>query len=140
MMSVGKRCTASGPSGHDLDGDDFMDAHKEGVIGLFTSSDVAVNGPDGDTLGSISGTVWLAPYDLGVRQDFRIYVIPDADDVCSIGVELKFGSGQEHTWWRLNKTFLGQLRRQLLGWRNISAERMVRYIQEAPDQVREGNA
>lgn len=113
---------------------EYMDAHREGSIGCFTiADDLRVLGMEGCSLAGLEGTVWLAPYDLGVRQKVKITVCPEKKekDICDLVIELSYGSGQEKTWWRLNKVFLGDVRRQLLGWRNIKPERMVQYIMEA---------
>ena len=40
-------------------------------------------------------------------------------------------SGERRNWRNLNKTFLGDLRRQLLGWRNLKKERILRYLESA---------
>lgn len=109
---------------------EYMEAHRDGAIGNFTSDRLAMRGRDAESLAGVSATVWLAPYDLGVRQEVNIEVVPDVDEICTIRVRLARGAGQERSWWRLNKVFLGDIRRQLLGWRNISVERVVGYIEK----------
>jgi hypothetical protein len=110
---------------------EYMDAHREGGIGRFTADDLALLPPAPDRAAGLTATVWLAPYDLGVRQKVRIDARPETEDICVIHVELTRGSGQERTWWRLNKTFLADVRRQLLGWRKVKPERMLEYIARA---------
>jgi hypothetical protein len=110
---------------------EYMDAHREGSIGQFTADDLEVLPPGEDRVAGIKGTIWLAPYDLGVRQEIRIEIYEDIEDICNIRAELVYGSGQTKTWWRLNKTFLSELRRQLLGWRNVKPERVLEYIRKA---------
>jgi hypothetical protein len=44
-------------------------------------------------------------------------------------VELTRQSGQAATWRNLNRVFLGDLRRQLLGWRKVKAQRVLEYIE-----------
>ena len=111
---------------------EFMDAHREGSIGTFTASDLALAPQREGLVAGLSGTVWLAPYDLGVRQGFRVEIVPEAeDDICGIQVVLTQEAGQEKTWWRLNKAFLGDIRRQFLGWRRVPVERMMAYVRAA---------
>lgn len=110
---------------------EYMDAHREGSIGHFTTDNLKVIPPDDLRMAALSGTVWLAPYDLGVRQDFLIEIKPEVEDICGIHISLTHGSGQTKTWWRLNHTFLGDVRRQLLGWRKVKAEAIMAYIKKA---------
>jgi len=109
---------------------EYLEAHRDGAIGNFTADRLALRGRDAEVLAGVGATVWLAPYDLGVRQEVSIEVVPDVDEICTIRVRLARGAGQERSWWRLNKVFLGDIRRQLLGWRNIPAERVVGYIEQ----------
>jgi hypothetical protein len=113
---------------------DYIEAHREGSIGAFTTDNLRVRrSPDAEgSLMTLLATVWLAPYDLGVRQEVEIRPRPTGDsDICEIDVALRRGSGQTRNWWRLNRVFLSGLRRQLLGWRSLRPERMLRYIAEA---------
>jgi hypothetical protein len=116
---------------------DYFDAHSEGSIGHFTTDFLEVyksdaNTEDGRTLLALRGTVWLSPYDLSVRQDFEIHASPtDEADVLGITIRLIHGSGHPDNWVKLNKTFMGDLRRQLLGWRSLKVERILRYIADA---------
>ncbi len=110
---------------------DYLDAHREGSIGTFSTDDLSTfrSSIGGRELSGIEGTVWLEPYDLGVRQDIRVY-LADAgeEDVYNMHLELRRRSGQESSWWKLNRVLLGDLRRQLLGWRNLKLEHMLEYI------------
>jgi hypothetical protein len=119
---------------------EYLQAHGAGGIGCFTTDNLKtfrtlINGFD---VMGVEATVWLEPYDLGVRQDVRLSVCRTSDDdVYEFVVELKRGSGQESSWWRLNKVFLGDLRKQLLGWRSLKTERVLRYIDEAAELLKE---
>ena len=46
-----------------------------------------------------------------------------------IRVELTRQSGQAGAWKNLNRVFLGDLRKQLLGWRKVKAQRVMEYIE-----------
>jgi len=132
---------------------EYLDAHSIGAIGNFSTDELSSLGdwghlpaneaadgqapaaPDagegGERMG-IETTVWLAPYDLGARQRVRITIRPTGDpEILELDLELTRGSGQVRSWWKLNRVFLADLRRQLLGWRNLRAERMLEYIAEA---------
>jgi len=122
---------------------DYIDAHRDGAIGCFITDELrmlpaAVNAGDAEEMPvlRIQATVSLAPYDLGVRQGVEIIVVPtDSPEIFELDLSLLHESGQVDNWTRLNKTFLGDLRRQLLGWRNLRAKRILRYIAEAGKQL-----
>ena len=111
---------------------EYLDAHREGSIGYFSSDNIKyLPAEEGRHAGGVEATVWLAPYDLGVRQDVKITLAPSEDDVCDLGLELTRKSGQPKDWRKLNKVFVASLRNQMLGWRNISVERVLGYINAA---------
>lgn len=109
---------------------DYLDAHREGSIGHFSTDNLSLvrPGKTGDVVG-VDAMVWLTPYDLGVRQEVRVLIRPAAEaGVLQIDVELRRGSGQVASWWKLNRLFLGDLRKQLLGWRKLKTQRVIDYI------------
>jgi hypothetical protein len=124
---------------------EFLEAHSEGSIGTFSTDNLAIipptaqksergsaNGAEPTAIvAGISGTVWLAPYDLGVRQHFELTISPDEENICGIHIRLIRETGQERTWWRLNRAFLADIRKQLLGWRRVPAERVMLYVENA---------
>jgi hypothetical protein len=113
---------------------DYLDAHREGSIGTFSTDNLSTfrSSVAGREVAGIDGTVWLEPYDLGVRQDIRVYLADAGEkDVYNMHLELRRRSGQESSWWKLNRVLLGDIRRQLLGWRNLKLEHMLEYIARA---------
>jgi len=115
---------------------EYLDAHREGVIGNFSTDDLHVSETliHGRSYLTIEGAVWLAPYDLGIRQDIRIRLTPtDEEDVLGFEIELIRRAGQPQNWYKLNRVFLGDLRRQLLGWRKLKPERILAYIAQAAE-------
>ena len=111
----------------------YMTAHEDGTIGHFSSADIRLLPPSAEAAVGLEGTLWLAPYDLGVRQDLSIRIVPDKDEgeeVCKILIELTHVAGQMNSWWKQNRIFLRDLRKQLLGWRKVPTERILRYIDE----------
>ena len=124
---------------------DYFDAHRDGAIGCFITDElkltpIMVNTSDDSdedlSVMKLGATVSLAPYDLGVGQGVEITVVPtDSAEIFELDISLYHESGQVNTWIKLNKTFLGDLRRQLLGWRNLRARRILRYIAEADERL-----
>ena len=110
---------------------EYLDAHAEGSIGHFSTDKLTTFRKSVDELDvmGIEGTVWLAPYDLGVRQEVRLTIEPaDGEDIYGIHIELRRASGSVRAWHRLNRVFLGDLRRQLLGWRRLEPERILKFL------------
>jgi len=124
---------------------DYFDAHRDGTIGCFIPDSLSLvsmtlndtDDPDRDlTVMKLQSTVSLAPYDLGVGQDVEIIVVStESPEILELDISLHHGYGQVSNWIRLNKTFLGDLRRQLLGWRNLRTRRILRYIAEAEERL-----
>ena len=115
---------------------EYFDAHKEGSVGRFATDNLRMvrSKRDGRDMLGIEATVWLAPYDMGVRQQVRLLVVQSDDpEIYEIRIELARGSGQVRSWWGLNRVFLGELRRQLLGWRQLKTERILAYIARAAE-------
>ncbi|MDT8390589.1 MAG: FtsX-like permease family protein [Lentisphaeria bacterium] len=110
---------------------DYLVAHADGAIGNFTSDNVRLEKGDDTTVVCLKSTIWPAPYDLGVRQDIAIRFDLSEGDICDLKFQLDHQAGPERSWWRLNRVFLGNIRAQLLGWRNVAPERMLRYIRQA---------
>jgi len=120
--------TANGVAAYLLE---YLDAHAEGSIGHFSTDKLTTfrKSVQGLEAMGIEGTVWLAPYDLGVRQEVRLTIEPaDGEDIYGIHIELRRASGSVRAWHRLNRVFLGDLRRQLLGWRRLEPGRILEFL------------
>ncbi len=116
---------------------EYFYAHLDGAIGNFTSSNLKLSKGEGKSVIKLNATVWPAPYDLGVRQDIEINFDNLNDDICDLNIKLTHGSGQERSWWRLNRVFIENIRNQILGWRNIAPNRMLTYIRSAEKKENE---
>ena len=74
---------------------------------------------------------WLAPFDLGVSQDFQLKALPAGEyNVYNIKLLIVRLSGETGAWKRLNRHFLDTLRKQFLVWRTISPEIKNEYKEE----------
>ena len=111
---------------------EYLEAHRDGVLGRFDVDEVRLLPPDAaGCVAGLESRVWLAPFDMGVRQGLRLTVLPPQDEACAIAVELRHETGTPKVWWRLNKPFLFELRRQFLGWRKVKPERVLQYLERA---------
>jgi hypothetical protein len=77
----------------------------------------------------LTGTVWLAPFDFGIKQAMSIVFTPakDTPGYMEIDVELTREAGEAGMWKRLNKGFLNDLRKQLLVWRSLEESMRTSY-------------
>ncbi|MCU0585132.1 MAG: ABC transporter permease, partial [Desulfobacterales bacterium] len=73
--------------------------------------------------------VWLAPFDFGIMQraEFRFRPCLDQPGFLEIHVHLIRESGESNIWYRINKGFLHDVRRQLLIWRSLDDEAKAAY-------------
>ncbi|MBC7782483.1 MAG: ABC transporter permease [Burkholderiales bacterium] len=125
---------------------EFFEAHQEGSIGKFSAGKIeAFSGQSGDgkpTRG-LKTVIWLTPFDLGVRQHLLLLIHPgEFPDIYEVQVVLQRLSGDDGSWWRMNRSFLTELRKQFLQWRSLSPLRMKDYVDESkklfkvvPDEV-----
>jgi uncharacterized protein YdbL (DUF1318 family) len=126
---------------------DFFAAHQEGSIGKFSAGKVEAFAIDEDTDGrpsrGLKTVIWLTPFDLGVRQHLMLIVHPgEYPEIYEVQVFLQRLSGDDGNWYRMNRTFLTELRKQFLAWRSLSPQRMLDYVEESkalfaqtPDRV-----
>ena len=71
----------------------------------------------------VETTVWLAPFDLGVSQEFKMVFEPLGQyNFYTINLFMKRISGESTDWKRLNRRFLDGIRKQFLIWRTVSSE------------------
>jgi hypothetical protein len=95
---------------------------------------------DDDRCLQIQSRVWLAPFDFGIMQtvDFLFKPAEDEPGFLEIKVELIRESGEANAWRRINKTFLHEIRRQLLVWRSFedtTKEKYERLLTDAELQL-----
>lgn len=114
---------------------EHFEAHREGSIGRFSAGQVdcfVFADEKGRTSRGLKTVVWLAPFDLGVRQHLLLLVHPGQyDDIYEVQVILQRLSGDDRSWYRLNRPFLTDLRRQFLQWRSLTPQRMMEYVRES---------
>ena len=103
----------------------WLDANGMGSSGSFYCSvpvagvRTEASGPAGtEAVPTLTVTVWLKPYDLGVSQQLEISLPTDPETGEYIArIAITRLSGHVTTWERRVKPFLGTLRKQFLNWR-----------------------
>ncbi len=116
---------------------EYFEAHREGSIGKFSAGEVEPFGRsdgNGESTRGLKTIVWLTPFDLGIRQDLTLRIHPgEFPDIYEVELVLKRLSGDDRSWYRMNKTFLTELRKQFLQWRSLSPERMLEYVGQSSE-------
>lgn len=99
-------------------------------LGSFMAKHAKLIRYDDGNLG-LSASLALAPFDLGVTQDFELRSAPsEIKGIDEVKIRLVRKSGQPKDWERLNKQLFDDLRTQFLLWRSLPRETMESYRQE----------
>jgi hypothetical protein len=116
----------------------YFEGYKEESIGSFYTDNVILGKEKGE-FGqgySIKMRIWIAPFDMGVSQMTKLQFLPTGDEgVMKIVVEITRVTGEHKAWVRLNKGFLGELRKQFLIWRTISAVQKDDYTEQGKEML-----
>ena len=119
---------------------EYFDGHRDITHGIFSTADIefgfVCESPPGlietvddcregdceyDQCLQIRSRVWLAPFDFGIMQQVEILFerAETEPGFLEISIRLNRESGEANAWHRINKTFLNELRKQLLIWRSF---------------------
>jgi hypothetical protein len=115
---------------------EYFASHEEGSIGKFAADHLEIftyaPGPGLPGSPALRSTVWLTPYDLGVRQTVELLIYPAGNgDIYEVRVVLTRLSGDDRNWHRMNKVFLTEARKQFLAWRSLPVARMRHYVEQS---------
>ncbi len=128
---------------------DYFGAHVEYSTGRFSADNVGLalcpgaaesNGRPMDVF-QLGTTLWLAPYDLGVRERFTLISLPTpemGEESYGFWALIQREDGDEASWMRLTRNLLTILRQQFLLWRTFDLETRTPYI-ERPLDLPEGD-
>lgn len=121
----------------------YFEDHGEGGSGRFFAEQPRLGVSDAlDPLANdahipqLEVPIWLKPFDLGVSQLFRMSIATDPETGEYIPtVTLERLSGTLESWTRLNRRFIGLIRRRLLHWRAVGEEQREQMFEEARTQM-----
>jgi len=115
----------------------IFDEHRAVSHGIFSVGRLVFGtGPENAEEKGIRFTAWLAPFDLGVMQDveFQVTSSDRFKGYLNIRMVITRKSGEQNTWWRINKRFVNLIRKQLLIWRALSPREKVMAEQYLDEQ------
>ncbi len=119
---------------------EHFDHHSDTGLGHFMAQETAIERTANGAL-RLRARVALAPFDLGVSQDFALRSTPsEIPGIDEVHIRLDRRSGQPSDWTRLNRIFLNDLRQQFLIWRSIPQETMELYREQTLTRLGRGPA
>jgi len=111
----------------------WFDGYREESVGAFytTELDFHTEQAQYGRAYVISLTMWLAPFDRGVSQHVQFRTMPTEDEgISQIEVEIDRESGEHAAWYRLNRRFLREVRKQFLIFRTVPPTVKEQYAEE----------
>jgi hypothetical protein len=106
--------------------DNFVDTS----LGVFMARDTTIIRTEDGKFG-LGSLLALAPFDLGVTEDFFLQSEPsEIPGIDEVKIIITRRSGQTKDWSRLNKVLLNDLRKQFLLWRAVSPDAVEMYRQQ----------
>ena len=99
---------------------EYLKHYSTEQAGLFTVEKVKFMKEriDSRDIMRLSSTIHIAPYDLGIYQDFTIEAL-SFDAKYNITLKIERKSGVQDIWVKSNKTFIDVIRKQMLIWRTL---------------------
>jgi hypothetical protein len=119
-------------SAHDITGvvsflAEHLRRHDDAGLGTFAASDVSIGKSASGNL-ELSSELALSPFDLGVTQHMTLTAVPsEIEGVDEVAIRMLRRTGSNADWYRANRVFLKDLRRQFLVWRTLSADAIETY-------------
>ena len=111
---------------------EFFNEYVGYAGGEFLADDVRLEARAGEEgMGiAVRLRMWLAPYDLGVSQDFELACVPTGEsDIHSIELTLHRLAGDTNSWKKTNSLFISSLRKQFLIWRTVAVSEKTTYAE-----------
>ena len=103
-------------------------SHDDAGLGNFAASNVRISRSETDGHLQVSALLSLAPFDLGITQQFMLTAIPsEINGVDEVFIRAGRESGTPADWHRANRVFIHELRKQFLLWRTLATENIEQY-------------
>lgn len=113
--------------------------HADATLGSFAAREVALfrqdTGGGKQSLG-IRADISLAPFDLGIFQQFRMYSKEfEIEGIEEVVIEMKRIGGTRGSWIRASREFAAELRQQFLLWRALPIETVEHYRRQTEAEL-----
>jgi len=114
---------------------EHFDNFSDTSLGVFATTKCHIFRQKHNDMLGFRATVALAPFDLGVNQEFALLSQPsEIQGIDEVRIFIRRLSGADGDWQRSNRVFINDLRKQLLIWRSLPQETMDRYRQQTLEQ------
>ncbi|MCS7180390.1 MAG: hypothetical protein NZ891_03460, partial [bacterium] len=118
---------------------EYFNTYQDVSLGNFYTNGAKLKyekEPSGKNKYIVETNIWLAPFDLGVSQQFNMFFQPLGQyNFYTINLLMKRTSGESTDWRRLNRRFLDGIRKQFLIWRTVSSEIKKEYEQQGKNNL-----
>ncbi|MCE5245200.1 MAG: FtsX-like permease family protein [Syntrophobacteraceae bacterium] len=129
----------------------YYASHKDTVNEAFITDEIAMSldvprggsaAPPPPACLLLRTTVWLAPFDFGIKQILQLHCCPSMDNVgyLEIAIRMVRISGERSAWVRANRNFVKQLRKQMLLWRLLDDQGKASFEDTATDRMLPGGS
>ncbi|MGC9454145.1 MAG: FtsX-like permease family protein [Phycisphaerae bacterium] len=110
---------------------EHFENHADEALGGFATTSCRIFRQEGNDLLGFGATVALAPFDLGVNEDFVLLSRPsEIEGIDEVRILIYRRSGAHGDWRRANRVFINDLRKQLLIWRSLPEDVIESYRQK----------
>jgi len=114
---------------------EHFDNFSDTSLGVFATTKCRIFRQKQNDMLGFRATVALAPFDLGVNQEFALLSQPsEIQGIDEVRIFIHRLSGAGGDWQRSNRVFVNDLRKQLLIWRSLPHKTMDRYRQQTLEQ------
>ena len=113
--------------------------HADSSLGSFAAANVKITHGDSPYTDGyqLYSELTLAPFDLGVAEDFCMYSAPsDIEGVDVVTCTINRMDGSKGAWLRGNRRFVGEIRNQFLLWRSLPVETVLHYREVAASKLK----
>ena len=108
----------------------------DSTLGTFSSKEARVFLDQEQQAPALRSDIWLAPFDLGISQKFTLTSAPSGiEGIAEVRIHIERLSGSPGSWYRSNKMFLEDLRRQFLIWRTVSHDHAEMYRNRSLEEL-----
>jgi len=114
---------------------DFFSFYTEESIGTFYTDGAELSRLPRKTGFQVEATMWLAPFDLGVKQTLRLQAAPTEEGIYEIQVVIVRMEGDVAAWTRINRSILNIVRKAFLVWRTVSPEGKADYHRQGEETL-----
>jgi len=115
--------------------------HADSSLGNFAASNIEITHGKNDLTDGymLSVDLTLAPFDLGVAENLKMYSAPsDIEGVDVVTVSILRKDGTKSAWLRGNRRFVDEVRNQFLLWRSLPVETVMHYRELAAANLKDG--